>query len=156
MAPIDAGPGAGPGDGRRMSRIVATGLTALILAACGPADQAPTAEPAEAAPTAPAKTSASQPSTPMSWEATKARYRQVEVEPSDPLEALEYRGVLCEHYSGEFGGDGSERDQWLNAQMDKHRCGDELAAEARAMRTSRSGEPDVVARLNAIVAIYGE
>lgn len=92
----------------------------------------------------------------MSWEATKERYRQVEVAPSDPLEALEYRGVLCEHYSDEFGGDGSERDQWLNAQMEKYKCGAELVAEARAMRISRSGEPDVVARLDAIVAIYGE
>lgn len=132
-----------------MSRMVVIGLTALILTACGPADQTPTGEPAAAA-------SAPEPSAPMSWEATKERYRQVEVQPSDPLEALEYRAVLCEHYSGEFGGDGSERDQGLQAQMDNLQCGEELLAEARAMRAARSSEPDVVARLNAIVAIYGE
>lgn len=130
-----------------MSRTVVVGLTVLILTACGPADQTPTAETA-------APASAPQPSAPTSWAATEERYRQVEVQPSDPLEALEYRGVHCQYYSGEFGGDGSERDQWLNAQMDKLRCGEELVAEARAMRASRSREPDVVSRLDAVIAVY--
>ena len=132
-----------------------TSLAAIGLVACG--EQTPAADLATPAQTqaqaAPA--SASQSSAPPSWEATKERYRQVEVEPSDPVEALEYRGVLCEHYSGEFGGDGSQRDQELNAQMNKYKCGDELVAEARAMQASRSGEPDVVARLGAVIAIYG-
>jgi hypothetical protein len=82
------------------------------------------------------------------------RYRQVQVTPSDPLEALERRAVLCAHYSGEFGGDGSERDQWLNGQMDRLRCGDELIAEARAMRGARSGNPDVVARLDIVLGAF--
>ncbi len=133
-----------------MFRIVATGLTALTLTACQPADQATPAEPfppssATSAPPAPAV---------ISWEAAQERYRQVDVAPSDPLEALEWRGVHCEHYSGEFGGDGSERDQWLNAQMDRLECGDELMSEARAMRDARAGEPAVVARLNAVIAVY--
>lgn len=141
-----------------MFRTVVVGLTALILTACGPADQAGTAETAAPGPVpAPAPSalaSAPQPSAPMSWAATGERYRQVEVEPSDPLEALEYRGVRCQHYSGEFGGDGSARDEWLNAQMDKLRCGEELLAEARAMRASRSREPAVVSRLDAVIAVY--
>lgn len=132
-----------------MSRIVAMGLSVLVLAACKPADLAtppePVTPPAAAAP-------APQPPAAASWEATQERYRQVDIAPSDPVEALEWRGVLCEHYSGEFGGDGSDRDQWLNTQMDKLKCGDELAAEARAMRDARSGEPIVVTRLNAVLA----
>lgn len=138
-----------------MSRTVAIGLTVLILAACGPADQTPTAESAapEPVPAPAAPASAPTPSPPMSWEATGERWREVEVEPSDPLEALEYRGVHCQYFSGEFGGDGSERDQWLNAQIDRLRC-EELVTEARAMRASRSREPDVVTRLDAVIAVY--
>jgi hypothetical protein len=131
-----------------MSRIVALGLTALSLAACNPADQTPPPEPATPA----AATSAARPSAPVSWEATQDRYRQVEAAPSDPLEALEWRAVQCDHYSGEFGGDGSERDQWLNAQMEGLRCGDPLAAEARAMRDARAGEAGVAARLDVVLA----
>lgn len=137
-----------------MSRIVAIGLTALILTACNPADQTGSAEPATSAPVTPAPTAPS--AAPASWEATQERYRQVEVAPSDSLEALEWRAVGCQHYGGEFGGDGSERDRWLNARMERLKCGDELVAEARAMRASRSGEPDVVARLNAVIAVYEE
>ncbi|KQY84807.1 hypothetical protein [Brevundimonas sp. Root1423] len=139
-----------PGEGRIMSRIVVLGLTVLVLAACKPADQ--TAQPEAAAPVA--ATSAPQPSASVSWEAMQDRYRQVEVAPSDPLEALERRAVLCAHYSGEFGGDGSERDQWLNTQMDELRCGDELIAEARAMRDARSGEPGVIARLDTVLGAF--
>lgn len=132
-----------------MSHIV-IGLTAVILTACQPTDQA---TPTKAF--APVETtSAPQPSTPVSWEAMQERYRQVDVAPSDPLAALEWRGVGCAHYSGEFGGDNSERDQWLNAQMDRLQCGDELMAEARAMRDARSGEPDVVARINSVLAAF--
>lgn len=129
-----------------MSRIVAIGLTVLVLTACKPVEPA---APAVAA-------SAPQPMTATSWEATQARYRQLEVAPSDPLEALEWRGVLCEHYAGEFGGDGSERDRWLKARMDTLRCGEDLTAEARALREARSGDPVVVARLDAVLAASGE
>ena len=133
-----------------MFRIVAAGLTALILTGCKPADQATPAEPVPPS----AATSAPPPPAVVSWEATQERYRQVEVTPTEPLEALEWRGVHCEHYSGEFGGDGSERDRWLNARMDRLECGDQLMSEARAMRNARSNEPAVVARLNAVLAVY--
>ena|GEM_PF-4452095 len=128
-----------------MSRTFVIGLTALTLAACGPADQAPPAEPA-------APASAPQPLAPMSWEAMQDRYQQVDVEPADPLEALEYRAVTCAYFSSEIGGDNPEREQFLNAQIDKHRCEDALTAEVRAMRAARSDEPDVVARLDTILA----
>ena len=134
-----------------MSRIAAFGLTALILAACQPGDPAPPAGPVTSS--APA---ASSPSAAASWDATRERYRQVDAAPSDPLEALEWRGVRCDHYASEFGGDGSERDQWLNAQMDGLACGEALAAEARAMRDAHSAEPDVAARLDAVLALYGQ
>lgn len=141
-----------------MSRIVAIGLTALMLAACQPADQAPVAEPEATADQAPiaeaaAPESAPAPSMPMTWTAMQDRYQRMEDAPSEPLEALERRAVLCAHYSGEFGGDNSERDQWLNAQMDQYRC-DELVADARAMRDARSGEPVVVDRLDTVLAQF--
>jgi hypothetical protein len=132
-----------------MSRIVIVGLTALVLTACKPADQTTPPEPVT-----PAASAAPQPSAAVSWEATQNRYQQVDVAPADPLEALEWRGVQCDHYASEFGGDGSERDQWLNTQMDQLHCGDELVADARAMRDARSGEPVVVSRLNAVLAVY--
>ena len=137
-----------------MSRIALIGLAALILTACGPADQAPTAEPAApaaaAAATAPA--SAPRPSAPMSWEAMQDHYRQMEVEPTDPLEALEYRAVACAHFSSEVGSGDPEREQYLSAQIDKYRCEEALVAEVRAMRDARSDEPAVLARLDTILA----
>ena len=142
-----------------MSRIVAIGLTAFMLAACQPpADQTPAAEAdqtpaAESEAVAAAPESAPAPSAPMTWAAMRDRYQQMEGAPSDPLEALEHRAVLCAHYSGEFGGDNSERDQWLNAQMDQYRCLD-LVADARAMRDARSGEPAVVDRLDTVLAQF--
>ena len=133
-----------------MSRTAAIVLTAFVVAACEPADPATPTEPVAPA----AATRAPQPSPAGSWEATQERYRQVDLAPSDPVEALEWRAVGCAHYSGEFGGDSSERDQWLNAQMVRLRCGDELMADARALRNARTGEADVVARLNAVLAVF--
>lgn len=138
-----------------MSRTVIVGLTVLILTACGPADQTPTAEPAAPA-SVPASARAApvrspQPSAPMSWDAMQDHYRPMEVEPTDPLEALEYRAVICAHLSGEIGSEVPEREQYLNAQIDKHRCGDALVAEVRAMRDARS-DPAAVSRLDTILA----
>ena len=126
-----------------MSRIVAIGLTALVLAACEPADQTPTAEPA-------APASDPQPSAPMSWEAMQDHYRQMESEPTDPVEALEFRAVICSHLAGETGSGDPEREQYLNAQIDRYRC-EPLVAEVRAMRDARSDAPAVVARLDAVL-----
>lgn len=137
-----------------MSRTLALGLSALILAACQPeqdsagsaalpAKQTPNAELTE--PQA-ALATASQPAAPMSWEGMQDYYRQMEAEPADPLESLGYRAVLCAHLSGEFGDGDPEREAFLGAQVDKHRC-EELKADLRAMQEARSDEPAVVARL---------
>ncbi len=139
-----------------MSRTVVIGLTVLILAACGPADQTPTAEtaaPASApAPSQAASASPPRPPGPMSWEAMQDHYRLIEVEPTDPLEALEYRAVICAHLSGEVGSEVPEREQYLSTQIDKHRCEDPLVAEVRAMRQARSNDPAAVSRLDTILA----
>lgn len=121
------------------------------LAACTPAETETdvAATPADA--TAPAADVAAD----ASWTATQDRYRDMETAPSDPLEALEWRAVGCEHLGGEFAGDNSERDQALTAQMDDLRCGDDLMADARAMREAQAGDPAVAARLDAILAVYG-
>lgn len=137
-----------------MSRIAAIGLTAFILTACGPADQTTPPEPDTPPASAATETSAIPDSAPpppalASWEAMQDHYRQMEDEPTDALEALEHRAVLCDHYMGEVGGNGSERDQWLDAQMDRYQCED-LLTEVRAMRNARSGEPAVVARLDIV------
>ena len=143
-----------------MSRIAVIGLTAGILTACGPADQTPAAgsaaptpaqavTPAAEPPAAPV--SAPRPAEPMSWEALQDRYQPMEVEPTDPLEALGYRAVICAHLVGEVGSGDPERERYLGAQIDKYRC-EELPAEVRAMRDARSDEPSVVARLDTILA----
>lgn len=137
-----------------MFRTVIVALGALILTGCGPADQAPAAEPAAPEPvvTPAAPASAPRPSAPMSWEAMQDHYRSVEVEPTDPLEALEYRAVACAHFSGEVGSEDPERQRYINAQVDKYRCEDSLVAEVRAMRDARSDEPAAVRRLDTLLA----
>lgn len=137
-----------------MFRTVVVGLSALILTGCGPADQTPTAQTVAPEPvlTPAATASAPKPPAPMSWEAMQDHYRLMEVEPTDPLEALEYRAVICAHLSGEIGGEAPEREQYLNAQIDKYRCEDALVAEVRAMRDARSDEPAAVSRLETILA----
>ena len=80
-----------------MSRILAAGLMALALAACKPvAEPAPPAEPAAPSP-------AVQTAADAAWTAEQDRYLAVNVQPSDPLEAVLWRGVRCDFLSGEFG-----------------------------------------------------
>ncbi|WP_426050289.1 hypothetical protein [Brevundimonas sp. SL161] len=132
-----------------MSRIIAIGLAGLVLAACKPvAEPAPPAEPAAAAAPAPA----AQPAIDAAWAAEQERYLAVNVEPSDPVEAVMWRGVRCDFLGSEFGGDNSEQDRAINARMDELRCGDELLAEGRELRATRAGDPAAVARLDALLA----
>ncbi len=131
-----------------MSRIIAIGLTALVLAACKPvAEPAPPTQ--AAAPEAPVAAVTPEDA---AWIAIEDRYKSMAAAPADPIEAVEYRAVVCDHLSGEFGGDNSERDREVNARMDELRCGDELIAEARALRGTRAGDPDAVARLDVVLA----
>lgn len=137
-----------------MSRILILGLTVLVLGACKPVAQPATpAEPAQAAAPAVAEPAVSPEEA--AWTALQDRYDPMETAPSDPLAALEWRSVMCDHFAGEFGGDNSERDREVNARMDELRCGDELTAEVRALRGTRAGDPDAVARLDVLLARLG-
>jgi hypothetical protein len=128
-----------------MFRSLAISLTVLVIAACKPVSEpAPPAAPAPAAPTAGVD----------AWTAEQDRYLAVNVQPSDPLEAVMWRGVRCDFLGSEFGGDNSEQDRAINARMDELRCGDELLAEVRVLRDARSGDPAVVARLDALLSRY--
>ena len=137
-----------------MSRILVLGLTVLVLGACKPVAQpaAPTT-PAEAAAPAVAEPAVSPEEA--AWTALQDRYDPMETAPADPLAALEWRSVMCDHFAGEFGGDNSERDREVNARMDELRCGDELTGEIRALRGTRAGDPDAVARLDVLLARLG-
>ena len=135
-----------------MTRSFAIGLTALVLTACKPvAGPAPPAEPAAPAAPAPAAQTAAE----VAWTAEQDRYLAVNVQPSDPVEAVLWRGVRCDFLGSEFGGDNSAQDQAINARMDELRCGDELLAEARAVRGTLAGDPAAVARLDVLLARLG-
>jgi len=134
-----------------MSRILVLGLTVLVLAACKPVAQ-PAAPAEPAAPEAPVAALSAEEA---AWTALQDRYDPMETAPANPLAALEWRAVLCDHFAGEFGGDNSERDREVNARMDELRCGDELTAEVRALRGTRAGDPDAVARLDVLLARLG-
>lgn len=132
-----------------MSRIVALGLTALVLAACKPvAEPAAPAQPAAPAAAAPV----AEPAIDAAWQAEADRYLAVNVQPSAPVDAVMWRGVRCDFLAGEIGGDNSAQDRAINARMDELRCGDELLAEARALRGTLAGDPAAVVRLDALLA----
>ena len=127
-----------------MSRLLVCGLTALALTACQPAaEPAPPAEPvAPVVAVAPAD----------AWTAEQDRYLAVNVQPSDPVEAVMWRGVRCDFLGGEIGGDNSAQDRAVQARMEELRCGDELLAEARELRQTLAGDPSAVVRLDALLA----
>lgn len=122
-----------------MVRIAAIGLTGLLLAACrpvaGPAE--PTAPPMAADPL---------------WQAETGRYLSVNVQPSDPLEALMWRGVRCDFLGGEIDGDRSARDRAIEARMGELGCGEPLLAQARHLRAGHAADAATIARLDALLA----
>lgn len=131
-----------------MFRITTIGLMALVLTACKPvAEPAPAAAPV--APVAPAPALTAQEA---AWASEQDRYLAINVQPSDPVDAVMWRGVRCDFLGSEFGGDNSAQDQAVNARMDELRCGDELLAEARELRQTLAGDPAAVARLDALLA----
>ncbi len=132
-----------------MTRILVIGLTALVLTACKPvAEPAPPAEPAAPAAPAPAELTAAE----AAWATEQDRYLAVNIQPSDPVEAVMWRAVRCDFLGGEFGGDNSAQDRAVNARMDELRCGDELLGEARELRQTLAGDPAAVTRLDALLA----
>lgn len=127
-----------------MSRIIAIGLTAVLLAACQPA-----AEPA-AATEAPVPTAAEQAARDATWAALEERYLGMETVPSDPIEALEWREVHCNFLGGEIGGD-PEQDKAVNARIEEIGCFRQLE-DARALRDTRMTDTAAVARLDAFIS----
>ena len=130
-----------------MFRIITTGLAALTLAACQPA--AEPAAPANAEPPA-----APQAETPedAAWRALEDRYLAMNVEPADPIDAVEWREVRCNFLAGEIGGDRSAQDRAIQARMEELRCGDGVLEDARALRASHASDTAAVARLDTLLA----
>ncbi|WGM30973.1 hypothetical protein [Brevundimonas sp. NIBR11] len=129
-----------------MLRIAAFSLAALALAACKPV--AEPAVPAEPTPSPSAVTSAAVDP----WTAQQDRYLAMNVPPSDPVDAMMWRGVRCDFLGSEIGGDNSAQDREIQVRMGELRCGDELLAEARELRRTLAGDPSAVARLDALIA----
>lgn len=128
-----------------MSRIIALGFAAVILAACQPA--AESTAPAEAA--AP-KVAADQAAQDAVWAALEDRYLGMETVPTDPIEALEWREVHCNFLGGEIGGD-PEQDKAVNARIEEIGCGRQLE-DAQALRATRMTDTAAVARLDAFIS----
>ena len=130
-----------------MFRIITTGLAALTLAACQPAAQP--AAPVEAeAPAAP------QVETPedAAWRVLEDRYLAMNVEPTNPIDAVEWREVRCNFLAGEIGGDNSAQDRAVQARIEELRCGDGVLEDARALKASNASDTAAVARLDTLIA----
>lgn len=127
--------------------MIVIGLVALGLTACQPvSDPPPATEPA-----APV-TSTGMTAAEAAWATEQDRLLGLNVQPSDPVEAVMWRGVRCDFLGSEFAGDNSAQDRALNARMEELRCGDELLAEARALRATQTGNPAAVVRLDTLLA----
>jgi hypothetical protein len=135
-----------------MVRLLALALAGAGLIGCGPSDDAQTPAPVAATPIETPATPTAPPA--LSWEAVQDRYRQMETAPTDPLEALEHRAVVCAHLSGEIGSEDPEREAFLNAQIETYRC-EPLVAEIRAMRDARASDPAAQRRLDVLLANLG-
>jgi len=78
---------------------------------------------------------------------------QSPVRPADdswprPVAQFIERGRNCQHFAGEFGGDGSPRDAEVNRAMDKLRC-NSLPVDLRTLRQRYRADARVTARLAA-------
>ncbi|MDR1968481.1 MAG: hypothetical protein LBQ32_07310 [Burkholderiaceae bacterium] len=65
------------------------------------------------------------------------------------VRAIVDRIILCEHFAGEFNGDRSEHDKYVNSKMDQLRCGDALDRDVRSIREKYSSNPAVQKALDA-------
>lgn len=130
-----------------MRGIIIVGLTALTLVACQPAAEpaAPVEAEAPAAPTAETPEDAV-------WLALENRYLAVNVQPTNPIDAVEWREVRCNFLAGEIGGDNSAQDRAVQARMEELRCGDGVLEDARALKASHASDTAAVARLDALLA----
>lgn len=65
-----------------------------------------------------------------------------------PVAQFIQRSENCQHFAGEFGGDGSPRDAEVNRQLDALRC-NSLPADLRTLRQRYRADAQVTARLAA-------
>lgn len=129
-----------------MLRLITLCLTALLLSACDPVAE-PSKHPEQVAPV-----SVALPASDPVWTAEHDRYLGTNVQPSDPLEAIMWRGVRCDYLGSEIGGDNSAQDRAIQKRMNELRCGDDLLTEARTLRLARATDPAAVVRLDALIA----
>ena len=121
-------------------------LSAAGLAGCGNKQEAPAAASAPAAQTDAEIEAANQ--TAYDAEANKP--------PTDPVDAFVWRADLCMHLGGEIGGDRSERDVQVQAQMEELKCGDEVVADGRALKASHASDPAAVAKIDAALMAWAD
>lgn len=124
-------------------------VAALVLIGCKPSAQAPAALEPVVADISDLSSAAD-----AAWTAEQDRFLGINIAPSDPVDALMWRGVRCGFLGSEIGGDNSAQDRAIQARMEELRCGDDLLADARALRTARSDDPATVARLDALLVQY--
>jgi hypothetical protein len=134
-----------------MFRIIAIGLTAVVLSACQPAPEpaAAVAPPGTTA-TATAAAATDQAAQDAVWAALEERYLGMETVPTDPIEELEWREVHCNFLGGEIGGD-PEQDKAVNARIEEIGCFRQLE-DAQALRATRMTDTAAVARLDAYIS----
>lgn len=129
-----------------MKHTVLIALSVLAVAACTPAD-APKSEALQ--PDAPSAAAAEA----AQAVADQAAYDAANTPPTEPVANLAWRAELCSHLGGEIGGDGSERDREVQAQMETMRCGEGLIAEGAALKVANASDPAVVARIDAALKV---
>lgn len=73
--------------------------------------------------------------------------------PND-IKALLTRAIGCQHFGGEIGGDGSERDQQVNAQMEKMSC-DTVARDVSSLKKTYRTDSNVLKAIKETYQAYG-
>ncbi len=116
-----------------MYRLTATLLSIASLAACSTTR---TSEPPNAS-TAPYDEAA--------WAAFEDRWIRVETKPTDPIDELSWRAVICNFLLGELSGD-EERDSNIRRQTTQMRCFTQ-EADSRLIDAAYADDPEARARL---------
>ena len=129
-------------------------LTAAGLAGCGNKQEAPSRTAAPVAASAPAAAEQTQAEIEA---ASQAAYdAEANKRPTEPVDAFVWRADLCLHLSEEIGGDRSERDVQVQAQMEELKCGDEVVADGRALKASHASDPTAVAKIDGALMAWAD
>ncbi|WP_428149359.1 hypothetical protein [Brevundimonas sp.] len=127
-----------------MSRIIAIGLSAVILVACKPATPTEAATPQASSAPAPAAFDYA------AHDALDDRWIQVSDKPTDPIDELDWREVHCNYLAGEMSGD-VEIDNQIDARLKELRCFSQ-DEDALAVKAASAGDPAALARLEVYFA----